>query len=102
MMLAQTVKDIPGVQAAIMPIGKNRTDRVVANRFNAQDIHIAFADLQGFLAWPVSTCLGRGGEYPQELEADLEALAADGKARGRLLDGGPATVAGGAQPGGGS
>ena len=28
------------------------------------------------------------------------ALAADGKARGRLLDGGPATVAGGAQPGG--
>ena len=34
--------------------------------------------------------------------AEPVALAADGKARGRLLDGGPATVAGGAQPGGSS
>ena len=73
-MRSQTVQDIPGIQPAVVPVGEHRANRVVADRFDAQDIHIALADLQGFLPRRVSARFGGRGKDTQELVTQLETL----------------------------
>lgn len=47
---AEVVQQIPGIQAAIVAVGKNQAKRVIANGFDALDFYVALAQLQGFLA----------------------------------------------------
>ena len=71
-MSAQRVQNIPGIQAAIVPIRENGLDRVVADRLNAQNIDVLLADLQGFLPDAMPARFGRWGENAQELVSQLK------------------------------
>ena len=51
---AEVVQQIPGIQAAVVAVGKNQAKRVIANGFDALDFYVALAQLQGFLAASVT------------------------------------------------
>ena len=44
-MAAEVVEDIPRIESTVVTIGKNRTDGLVTDRFDAHNGDIAFADL---------------------------------------------------------
>lgn len=59
-MQPEVVEHVPGIETTIVAVGKNRLDRIVADRIDTFDGNIPFADLQGFLARSMAACLGRG------------------------------------------
>ena len=72
---AQRVQHVPRKETAVVAIREHRFDRVVADRFDAENLDIALADLQGLLTRCVPTCFGGRREYAQELVAELKAFA---------------------------
>ena len=72
-MLAQVVKQIPGVEAAVVAVGKHEAQCVGANGFDTFDLDIPLAGLQGFLARAMAAGFGRRGEDPQELVVEFMA-----------------------------
>ena len=68
---AEVVQQIPGIQAAVVTVGKNQTKRVIANRFDALDCDVALAQLQGFLTAPVAAHGRRRREYAEKLMAEF-------------------------------
>src|ERR1035437_9552182 len=72
---AQRMKNIPGIKPAFVPIGKNGLDRVIADRFDADDINIPFADLESLLTLSVSTCFSRRRIDAKKLVGELIAFS---------------------------
>jgi len=68
---AQRMQHIPRKEPAIVAIREDGLDRVVANRFDAEDLDVALADLQGLLTGGVPACFGGRREDAQELIAEL-------------------------------
>src|SRR5574343_1385707 len=72
--LSEVVQEIPGIQAAIVPIREDQPQGVSADRFDALDIDMTLAGLQDFLTGSMSTRLGRWGVHAQELEVEFVTL----------------------------
>ena len=70
-MNTKAVQHVPGIQAAIMPIGKNGPDRIITDRLDTDNVHITLANLLCFLADAMATRLGRRGENAEELKTQL-------------------------------
>jgi hypothetical protein len=60
LVLAEFVEVLPRVYSGIVLIVEEETDGVVADRLDAIDIHLFFADLEHALARPMPLDLGRG------------------------------------------
>ena len=70
-MNTKAVQHVPGIQAAIMPIGKNGPDRIITDRLDTNNVHIPLAHLQCFLADAMTTRLGRRRENAEKLKTQL-------------------------------
>src|SRR5215831_2226653 len=69
------VEVLPGIDAARVAIGEHRLHRVVADRLELRNGHIALADLQRLLARAMPLHFGRRREHAQELEWQAKHLA---------------------------
>jgi len=56
MMFAEVVEKIPGVKAAVVSVGKDEAQGIVADRLDALDFDIPLAGLQNLLAGAVAAC----------------------------------------------
>ena len=45
----EIIEVVPGIQATVMTVGENRLDGIVADGFDAHDIHVALAELENLL-----------------------------------------------------
>src|SRR6185369_16458345 len=71
-MQAEIVKEVPGIDAAIVPVAEDQPQRIGADGLDALDADIAFSGLQRLLPGPMPAGLGRRGEDPQKFAGELE------------------------------
>ena len=70
---ADVVEVIPRVNAGGVTVGERGLQRVIADRLDGAQIHIALAHLQGFLPRPMAAHFGRRAHHAQKFERIVEA-----------------------------